>query len=161
MLYRARARTTLAPTAANGVLCAFRPGARPADILEVRCILRNTPALSAAPTAGFAIGIARSSALGTGALTQQLGVTLKSTAGQEASTGGIVTAWATTAPTPGTILDSQIGGTQIGYPIVFAWDRLSLLELPDNTDATAELCLILSEAHGTAPLLDVIVTWDE
>lgn len=161
MLYRARARTTLTPTAANGILCAVRPGIRPVDLLELRLILRNVPAMTAAPTAGFAVGIMRSTAIGI-TPTTQLGVTLKSTAGQEAAGGGIATTWAT-PPTLGSsvMLDSAVGGTQLGYPVVFAWDRLAMLELGDSSQADGELVLVLSEAHTTAPIFDVIATWDE
>lgn len=131
------------------------------DLLEVRLILRNTPAMSAAPTAGFAVGIMRSTAIGI-TPTTQIGVSLKNTPGMEAAGGGIATAWGT-PPTLGSsvMLDSALGGTQLGYPVVFSWDRLAMLELGDNTQADGELVLVLSEAHTTAPIFDVIATWDE
>lgn len=163
-LYRARARTTLAPTAAMGVLGAFRPGIRPPDVVEMRLFLRNTPALSGSPTAGFAVGLCRSTALGTGGLTQVVGVSTKGSGGPEAGVGSLVTAWATAPPTVGTVttvFDSAIGGTQIGYPVVFPFDYMHPLEQADSSDATAEIVLVLTEAHTTAPVFDVIAVWDE
>lgn len=164
MQYRSRSRTTISTATQHAVIGAFRPGIRPPALEEIRLFLRNTPALTTSPTAGFAVGIVRSTAVGTGTLTQNVGQPMRGSGGMEAGVGSFVTNWGTAVPTIGgtpTYFDSGIGGTQLGYPVVFTFDKLDPLAQPDSGDPTAEICIALLEAHTTAPIFDVVCLWDE
>jgi hypothetical protein len=154
-IYEASTTTTIVTASAGAVLAAFRAGTRPCYLYELHLFGIT------APTTSGSVGLARSTAIGTGTLTQQLGQPRDKNAA--AALGGPVTAWATTAPTvaasPYNTFRRWAQPATIGNAVIWTFDRQPLI-VPANADVASELCLVnlVATAPGT---LHVTVVWEE
>jgi hypothetical protein len=153
--YEAAVTTTLVGASAGSVLAAFRAGTRPCYIYEIHLFGVT------APTTSGSVGLTRSTAIGTGTLTQQLGQTRDKLA--IAALGGIVTNWGTAAPTvaasPYNTLRRWAQPASIGNGIIWVFDRVPL-EISANNAVDSELCLInlVATAPGT---YNMSCIWEE
>ena len=128
-------------------LCAIRGSTtRPTFVKEIE-IFGIT-----APTTSGALGLCRSTALGTGSLTSMTPLPHDPTG---ATCGAvIVTAWATLAPTVGAITTVMRGWAQpvsIGNGVIWRFDDDDGLEIPLGNTATGELVIVnlMATAPGT------------
>lgn len=113
-----------------------------------------------APTTYAAIGLARSSAIGTGSLTRVDGVLREPGDTAPGTPGGLVTAWATLAPTLGTVFRTFACGTAVGNGVVWTFDQLNPLIMAAPTAATSELVFVQqpNQAPGT---WYITIVWEE
>lgn len=154
--YSAASRSTLVGATAGSVLFGFRASTtRLAYVFEIG--LFNITA----PTTSGALGLVRSTALGTGALTGVAGIAEDP---QAAAGGGqVVTAWATLAPTTGgvgTTLRRFTSPASFGNGVIWTWPEASPLEVPVGSAANGELAIINLQA--TAPgTYDFYFAWEE
>lgn len=143
-IYEVSARTTLVTATVAAALCALRASTtRPTLIWEI-----HVSGVTAPTTSGH-LGLTRSTALGTGALTSVTPV------GRDvawAAPGAVlVTAWATLAPTNGgvaTVFRRWAQSPAIGNGVVWTFDR-EPLRVPLGNVATGELCIV--NLNATAP----------
>jgi hypothetical protein len=112
-----------------------------------------------APTTSGALGLQRSTALGTGAITAVVGQAHDT--GEPATNAQVETAWATAAPTTANnYLKSWASAPTIGNGMVWRFDEGNGLLVPLGNTATGEIviCNLLGTAPGT---MEFYVTWDE
>ncbi len=154
-LYEASSRSTLVTATAGAVLFGFRAStSRMARIREIQLFNITAPATSGA------LGLVRSTALGTGALTAVAGMPLNPD--DPAAGGQVITNWATAVPTTGgagaTLRRIAVPAT-IGNGVMWVWDREPLI-VPPGSAVNGELAFINLQA--TAPgTWDVTVVWEE
>lgn len=153
-IYEVSGRTTLVTATAAAALCAIRAVTRKLHIREIHLFYVT------APTTSGGLGLARSTALGTGALTNVTPVARGLS--QDAPTALLVTAWATLAPTNGgigTVFRRVHQGATIGNGIIWTFDG-DELEVIGGAAAASELCVVNTVA--TAPgTFDIAVVYDE
>lgn len=150
--YEAATRTTI--TTASVPIAAVRAITRAVYLRELHMFYVT------APTTSGGLGLARSTAIGTGALTGLLGISVIQP--DVAGTGEIVTAWATAAPTftANAFLRRWFGGAAaIGTGVVWVWEPPGLY-IPPNAGAASELVLVNLQATA-AGTLDLTAIWDE
>jgi hypothetical protein len=143
MSYLVAGRSTLVTATANAPLWAFRAVTRRCYIYEV------TISGITAPTTSGAIGITRSTALGTGTLTSTTGQPLQPEGA--AATALLVTNWATAAPTiSATAYLARIAfPASIGNTFVWSFAVDHPLEVPGGAAATSEI--VFTNLQATAP----------
>lgn len=156
MLVSASARTTLVGATAMSVLAAFRgPLAARGHIREIHLF-----AITAATTSG-AVGLCRSTALGTGVLTSVVGIPYDPN--DPTPVGQIITNWGTALPTVGivaTVFRRWDQTAAIGNGVIWTFYQESGLIVPINSAAAGDLCLVNLQA--TAPgTFDITVVWEE
>lgn len=154
--FEASTRTTLVTATALAPLAAFRAAtAQRARIREIGIFTVT------APTTVGGIGLMRSTALGTGALTSAVGINREP--GDSVTTGQIVSAWATAAPTVGaaaTVFRRASFPASVGQGVIWTWDIVDPLLVPLGNTATGELVFV--NLNATAPgTYDIYVTWEE
>ena len=151
-IYSARSRSTIVTASANAPLFSFRQiDNAPAWIREIRLFSKTAPVTSGS------IGLARSTALGTGTLTTALGVPRDPNG--IATSSGIVTNWATAVPSIGTVFDDFTSSASLGNAMLWTFDPLKPLILVGNAAATSELVFV--NLDGTAPgTYDIVVVWE-
>lgn len=116
-----------------------------------------------AGTSPNGIGLTRSTAIGTGALTGVTGIPLDPNV--QATTGQLVTAYATAAPTVtvtsgANIIKRFVHNTAVGNGVVWTFDMQSPLYVPLGGVATGELVFI--NLFATAPATyHISITWNE
>jgi hypothetical protein len=155
--YEAAVTTTIVTATAGAVLGAFHAGARPARITEIE--LFNITA----PTTSGGIGLCRSTALGTGALTGQLGQATDPS-NDVAALATVVASWATTAPTvaasPFNTFRRWSSPASFGNGVIWTWPSDDPMVVPANSAVNSELCII--NLQGTAPgTYFFVVRWKE
>ncbi len=153
-LYEVSARSTVVTGSANAPLFALRAVTRRLYIYDISLF-----AVTAATTSG-AIGLVRSTALGTGALTSVTGQPFQPE--MTAGTGVLVTAWATAVPTISatTIFRRWAQGVAIGNGIIWSWPSDQPFEIPGSAAAASELVFV--NLQGTAPgTFDITIRYDE
>ncbi len=111
-----------------------------------------------APTTSGHLGLCRSTALGTGALTSVTPVARNPDAAAAVSV--LVTNWATAAPTNGgigTVFRRWAQSAAIGNGIIWTFDG-DLIEVPLGSAATGELCIVnmMATAPGTFEITVVL-----
>lgn len=152
-LYEVSARTTLVTATIAAALAAIRGGtSRPTYLRELH-IFGIT-----APTTSGGIGLAFSTALGTGTLTQVTPVArYRNVSAAEAR---LITNWATAAPTNGgigTVFRRWAQSPNIGNGIIWTFDQ-DAIEIPLGNTATGELCIVntLATAPGTFDITAIL-----
>lgn len=146
-------RTTLTTATVAAALAAIRApgsgGQRP-TIQEIQILTTNAVA--------GGIGLCRSTALGTGALTSVTPVAREPS--EPTAAGSVaVTAWATAAPTNGgigTVFRRFTHGAVQGAGVVWPFSELRQLFVPLSSGATGELCFVNLNA-ATPALYDITV----
>jgi hypothetical protein len=155
-IYEASATTTLTTATANVALCALRAVTQPLFVREIHIYYAT------APTTSGRLGLTRSTALGTGTLTSVNGVIRENLTGSAASTGLLVTNWATAAPTVSATAYFRrfAAGPAIGNGIIWTFDPEPGLFLQGSAGATSELVIanLVAVAPGTA---EVVFVWRE
>lgn len=154
--YEAATTTTLVTATANAPLVAIRAVSQPLFLQEIHIFYRT------APTTSGALGLVRSTALGTGALTSVTGQPRVPVTGIPAATGLIVTNWATLAPTltSTTYLRRWSASPTIGNGVIWTFDPGEALIIAGSAGATSEL--IIANLVATAPgTMDITVIWRE
>lgn len=150
------ARTTLVTASAGAPLFALRAISRPCWVRELHMFYAT------APTTSGGLGLNRSTALGTGALTGVIAFPVDGAVGAAAGTVELVTAWATLAPTitaANTLRRWFAGAAAIGTGTIWVWEPPGLY-IPGNATATSEL--VVQNLQATAPgTLDVTAIIDE
>lgn len=154
--YESAVRSTLVGATAGSVLVGLRAITRPLYLRELHLWYVT------APTTSGGLGLNRSTAVGTGALTGVLGQAADGAAQAAAGTGEAITAWGTAAPTitaANTLRRWFAGAAAIGTGIVWVWEPPGLY-IQGNAQTTSEL--VLQNLQATAPgTLDVTFVWDE
>ena len=153
-IYTASSVSTIVTASANAVLFGFRAStARRCFIREIGFFYRT------APTTSGQLGLQRSTALGTGAITAVVGQAHEP--GEPAAIGQVETAWATAAPTTANLYMKRFGSAPtIGNGMVWRFDEGSGLVVPLGSAATGEIvvCNLVATAPGT---MDFWFTWEE
>lgn len=153
-IYEVSARTTLVTASVAAPLAALRAVTGFCRIWEIHAFYVT------APTTSGGLGLCRSTALGTGALTSVTPVARSTRA--SAPTAILNTAWATAAPTTGgigTVFRRVAQAATIGNGIIWTFDR-EPLELIGSAAATSEL--IICNDNATAPgTFDLTVVYEE
>lgn len=153
-IYTASGRSTLVTASANAVLAGFRAStARRAYIREIGLFYIT------APTTSGALGLQRSTALGTGSITAVVGQAHDP--GEPAAIGQIETDWATAKPTTANnYMKRWTSAATIGNGMVWRFDEDTGLVVPLGNTATGEI--VICNLQGTAPgTFDFYVTWEE
>lgn len=155
-VFEASSRTTLVTATALAPLASFRASTtQRARIREIQIYTVT------APTTVGGLGLMRSTALGTGTLTSAVGVNREP--GDAATTGQVVTAWATAAPTVGavgTVFRRAAFPAAVGQGVIWTWDIVDPLLVPLGNAATGELVIV--NLNATAPgTFEISVTWEE
>lgn len=152
--YEAAVRTTLVTASAGAVLFGLRAITRPLWLRELHLWYVT------APTTSGGLGLNRSTAVGTGALTGLVG--LPDNPNDATGTGEAMTAWGTAAPTitaASTLRRWFAGAAAIGTGLIWVWEPPGLY-VPGSAGATSELAV--QNLQGTAPgTLDATFVWDE
>lgn len=155
-IYEVSGRTTIVTATIGAALCALRAVTRPCKIWEIHLFYVT------APTTSGEVGLCRSTALGTGALTSVTPVARSTATGIAAATALLNTAWATAGPTNGgapAIFRRFSAAATIGNGVIWTFDR-EPLEVAGSAGVASELCLVNSIA--TAPgTLDVTFVYEE
>lgn len=154
--YEAATTTTLVTASANAPLVALRAVSAALFVQEIHIFYRT------APTTSGALGLVRSTALGTGTLTSVAGQARMPLTGMPAATGIIVTNWATLAPTLSATTYSRrfSASPTIGNGVIWTFDGNEQLGVAGSAGATSEL--IIANLVATAPgTFDVVVIWRE
>jgi len=153
-VYTAGSRSTIVTASANAVLAGFR--ASTTD----RCWIREIGLFYVtAPTTSGSLGIQRSTALGTGAITAVIGQAHDPN--EPATTGQVETAWATAAPTTANnYMKRWSSAPTIGNGMVWRFDEGDGLLVPLGSAVNGELCIcnLLATAPGT---FEFYITWTE
>lgn len=153
-VYEAAAVTTLVTATANAPLCALRGVTRPLFVREIHLFYAT------APTTSGRLGITRSTAIGTGALTSVTGVPRTTLAAT--GTGVLVTAWATLAPTVSSTAYFRrfAAVAAIGNGVIWTFDGDNGLIVPGSAGATSELVVtnLVAVAPGT---IETTFVWEE
>lgn len=153
-IYEVSGRTTLVTATIGAALAAIRAVTRAVRIYEIHAFYVT------APTTSGGLGLAISTAIGTGALTSVTPVARSTRA--TAPTALLNTAWATLAPTnggAGSIFRRVHAAATIGNGIIWTFDR-EPLEVVGSAAAASELCLVntIATAPGT---IDVTFIFEE
>lgn len=155
-IYEASATTTLTTATANAPLCALRAVTQPLFVREIHVYYAT------APTTSGRLGLTRSTAVGTGTLTSVTGQIRENLTGSAASTGILVTNWATAAPTVSATAYFRrfSAGAAVGNGVIWTFDPEPGLFIQGSAGATSELVItnLVAVAPGTA---DVIFVWRE
>lgn len=154
-VYEASALTTLVTATGNVPIAAFRgPTANRARVREMHLFSIT------APTTSGGLGLCRSNALGTGTLTSVIGVPHEP--GDPATTGALITNWATAPPTltAANIFRRWTSPASLGNGVIWTWDIIDPLVMPLGNAATGDLCIV--NIPATAPgTYYVTVVWEE
>ena len=153
-IYEVSARTTLVTATAAAALCALKGVTRPCFIKEIH-IFGIT-----APTTSGALGLCRSTAVGTGTLTSVVPVSRDPNA--TAPTAVLITNWATAAPTNGgvgAVFRRWTQSAAIGNGVIWTFDGDDGIEVVGGAAATSELCVVnmVATAPGTFDITVVYV----
>ena len=156
-VYEASCLTTLVSASANAPLAAYRAStSQRSEIIEVGISYLT------APTTSGGIGLARSSAIGTGTLTSVSGKPRDPSDSIPATPGQLITNWGTAAPTVDTasIFRRWAFPASLGNGVIWTYDRIDPMEVAAATAATSELIFI--NLPGTAPgTFYIYVAWEE
>jgi hypothetical protein len=156
-VYEVSGTTTLTTATANAPLAALRAVTGALFVREVHVFYRTAPA---APVG--ALGLTRSTAVGTGTLTSTTGQARNMLTGVQAATGILITNWATAAPTVNSAnyFRRFSASPAIGNGIIWTFDPYPGMTVPGSAGATSELvlCNLMAAAPGT---LDVTVIFEE
>lgn len=155
--YEASVLTTITTATANIPFAAFRSSTTQRSEIKEIGIFQRTGG-----TSPNSIGITRSTAVGTGTLTGVTGTPRDP--GAVATTGQLITAWGTAAPTVSVaaganILRHYTSGTTVGSGVIWTFDLQRMLYLASNV-ATSELVFINLNAT-TLATYDIYVAWEE
>lgn len=144
-LYEASSVTTIVTATPDAVLAAFRAGSRQAYVREIHLFTLT------APTTAGGVALKRATAIGTGAITGNVGVPRDPNA--PAPGGQVATAWGTAPPTvtaaPAGALRRFACAAAIGNGIVWTFYEGLGIIVPANPAVNAELCLC--NTQSTAP----------
>jgi hypothetical protein len=155
-IYEVSGRTTLVTATVAAPLCALRAVTGALRIWEIH-VFYNT-----APTTAGGLGLAYSTALGTGTLTSVTPVARSKLTGTSAPTALLVTAWATLAPTNGgigTVFRRMTAAAAAPAPVIWTFDR-EPLSVVGSAGATSELCIVNTQALAPGTL-DVTFVLEE
>lgn len=154
-VFEASVLTTLTTASANAPLASFRASStQRAEIIEI-----GISSLTA-PTTSGGLGIARSSAIGTGTLTSVAGLPRDPSDSTPGTPGSLITNWATAVPTIGTVFRRWAFPASLGNGVIWTLDRIDPLEVPAQTAATSEIVFV--NLPGTAPgTYYIYVAWEE
>lgn len=142
--YECSSITTIVTASPNTPIAALRGITRPCKVYEI--------GLSAitAPTTSGGLGLVRSTALGTGALTGVFGQPVDPGNGTPVSTEELITAWGTLAPTiNATYLRRFAFPASIGAAVIWTWPPGREPVIPGAAGATSEL--VIANLMATAP----------
>lgn len=153
-VYEVSGRSTLVTATVAAALASIRAVTRKVYVREIAIFYVT------APTTSGGLGLCKSTALGTGALTSVTPVARELS--QDNPTALLVTAWATVAPTNGgigTVFRRLHAGPAIGNGVIWTFDG-DELEIVGGAAATSELCIV--NTIGTAPgTFDISVVYEE
>jgi hypothetical protein len=145
-IFEVSGRTTIQTASAMAVLAAVRGSTtRPTFVREIHLFGIT------APTTSGAVGLCKSTALGTGTLTSTAPVARDLSYVSIGAGAVLITAWGTAAPTTGavaTVFRRWSQSPAIGNGIIWTFDGENL-EIPLGGVATGDLCLVNLQA--TAP----------
>lgn len=153
-VFEASARSTLVTATAGAVLFGFKAGSLRARIREIH--LFNITA----PTTSGALGLNRSTALGTGALTGLVGIPHDPS--DSATTAQVITAWATAVPTvvAASTLRRFDSPASFGNGVIWTFDTMDPLVVPAAPAVNAEL--VFTNLQASAPgTYDFTFVWEE